>query len=100
VDVATEPRWYRIQTTFGESPKWNAEIAREIVLGFQEGLLDDVRRIDPAGKWAPNLPLCHNPQVGSVVLEESAQGISVVVSGQSDHGFDSCVLVGHGGLPL
>lgn len=35
VDVATEPRWYRIQTTFGESPKWNAEIAREIVLGFQ-----------------------------------------------------------------
>lgn len=35
VDVATEPRWYRIQTTFGESPTWNAEIAREIVLGFQ-----------------------------------------------------------------
>ncbi|MBS1857445.1 MAG: glycoside hydrolase family 3 C-terminal domain-containing protein [Acidobacteria bacterium] len=35
VDVATEPRWYRIQTTFGESAKWNAEIAREIVLGFQ-----------------------------------------------------------------
>ena len=28
VDVATEPRWYRIQTTFGESPKWNAEIAQ------------------------------------------------------------------------
>ena len=35
VDVATEPRWYRVQTTFGESPKWDAEIAREIVLGFQ-----------------------------------------------------------------
>ena len=35
MDVATEPRWYRIQTTFGESPKQNAEIAREIVLGFQ-----------------------------------------------------------------
>ena len=35
VDVATEPRWYRIQTTFGESPKLNAEIARELVLGFQ-----------------------------------------------------------------
>jgi hypothetical protein len=28
VDVATEPRWYRIQTTFGESPKLNADIAR------------------------------------------------------------------------
>ena len=35
VDVVTEPRWYRIQTTFGESPKWNSEIAREIVVGFQ-----------------------------------------------------------------
>lgn len=35
VEVATEPRWYRIQTTFGESPKLNAEIARELVLGFQ-----------------------------------------------------------------
>ena len=39
VDVATEPRWYRIQTTFGESPKLNAEIAREIVLGFQGSAL-------------------------------------------------------------
>src|ERR1035437_4870818 len=35
VDVATEPRWYRIQTTFGESPKLSADITREIVLGFQ-----------------------------------------------------------------
>jgi len=35
VDVATEPRWYRIQTAFGESPKLSADIAREIVLGFQ-----------------------------------------------------------------
>ncbi len=39
VDVATEPRWYRIQTTFGESPKLNADIAREIVLGFQGSAL-------------------------------------------------------------
>jgi len=35
VDVATEPRWYRVQTTFGESPTLNAQIARELVLGFQ-----------------------------------------------------------------
>jgi beta-glucosidase len=35
VDVATEPRWYRIQTTFGESPTLNADVARELVLGFQ-----------------------------------------------------------------
>lgn len=39
VDVATEPRWYRIQTTFGESPKLNADIARELVLGFQGAAL-------------------------------------------------------------
>ncbi len=35
VDVATEPRWYRIQTTFSEDPKLSADIARELVLGFQ-----------------------------------------------------------------
>ena len=35
VDVATEPRWYRNQTTFGESPKLSADMTREIVLGFQ-----------------------------------------------------------------
>ena len=35
VDVATEPRWYRIQTTFSEDPKLSADIAREIVIGFQ-----------------------------------------------------------------
>lgn len=39
VDVATEPRWYRIQTTFGESPSLNAAIARELVLGFQGATL-------------------------------------------------------------
>ena len=35
VDVATEPRWYRIQTTFSEDPKLSADISREIVIGFQ-----------------------------------------------------------------
>lgn len=35
VDVATEPRWYRIQTTFSEDPTLSADIAREIVIGFQ-----------------------------------------------------------------
>jgi beta-glucosidase len=39
VEVATEPRWYRSQSTFGESPKLNAEIAREVVLGFQGAAL-------------------------------------------------------------
>lgn len=35
VDVASEPRWNRVQTTFGEGPLWSAAITRQLVLGFQ-----------------------------------------------------------------
>jgi len=35
VDVATEPRWTRNRTTFGEGPSLSASITRSIVLGFQ-----------------------------------------------------------------
>jgi len=35
VDVASEPRWNRVQTTFGEGPQLSAAITRELVLGFQ-----------------------------------------------------------------
>ena len=35
VDVASEPRWTRNQTTFGEGPQLSADITRAIVLGFQ-----------------------------------------------------------------
>ena len=35
VDLATEPRWTRNRTTFGEGPQLSASIARNIVLGFQ-----------------------------------------------------------------
>jgi beta-glucosidase len=35
VDVASEPRWNRVQTTYGEGPWWSAAITRELVLGFQ-----------------------------------------------------------------
>jgi beta-glucosidase len=35
VDVATEPRWTRNRTTFGEGPQLSASISRSIVLGFQ-----------------------------------------------------------------
>jgi beta-glucosidase len=35
VDVASEPRWNRVQTTFGEGPDLSAAITRQIVLGFQ-----------------------------------------------------------------
>src|SRR6478735_7158287 len=34
-DIATEPRWQRIEGTFGESASLSAEVMREIVLGFQ-----------------------------------------------------------------
>ena len=34
-DLATEPRWQRIEGTFGEDADWAASIMREVVLGFQ-----------------------------------------------------------------
>ncbi len=34
-DLATEPRWQRIEGTFGEDADWAAKMMREIVLGFQ-----------------------------------------------------------------
>jgi beta-glucosidase len=34
-DLSTEPRWSRINGTFGEDAEWVAKIIREIVLGFQ-----------------------------------------------------------------
>jgi beta-glucosidase len=34
-DLATEPRWQRIEGTFGEDGDWAASMMREVVLGFQ-----------------------------------------------------------------
>ncbi len=34
-DLATEPRWQRVEGTFGEDADWTAAMTREIVLGFQ-----------------------------------------------------------------
>ncbi len=34
-DLATEPRWQRVEGTFGEDADWAASMTREIVLGFQ-----------------------------------------------------------------
>ncbi|GAB3492273.1 glycoside hydrolase family 3 N-terminal domain-containing protein [Spirosoma knui] len=34
-DLATEPRWQRIEGTFGEDADWASSMIREIVLGFQ-----------------------------------------------------------------
>jgi beta-glucosidase len=40
-DLATEPRWQRIEGTFGENADLVADITREIVLGFQGKKLDE-----------------------------------------------------------
>lgn len=34
-DLATEPRWSRVNGTFGENSEWVAQMIREVVLGFQ-----------------------------------------------------------------
>lgn len=34
-DLSTEPRWSRINGTFGENAEWVAQMIREVVLGFQ-----------------------------------------------------------------
>ena len=34
-DLSTEPRWQRIEGTFGEDANWTAKMITEIVLGFQ-----------------------------------------------------------------
>lgn len=34
-DLSTEPRWQRVEGTFGENSAWVAKIITEIVLGFQ-----------------------------------------------------------------
>lgn len=34
-DLATEPRWQRVEGTFGEDSKWVAKMMTEVVCGFQ-----------------------------------------------------------------
>jgi beta-glucosidase len=34
-DLATEPRWQRVEGTFGEDAEWVAKMIREVTLGFQ-----------------------------------------------------------------
>ena len=71
LETATEPRWRRINGTFGESPDLNSAIATELTLGFQGEELSNesvaqtvkhfpgdgavLRGLDPhnePGKWA------------------------------------------------
>lgn len=39
-DLSTEPRWQRVEGTFGEDATWVAKMIREIVLGFQGNKLN------------------------------------------------------------
>ncbi|HTL07229.1 MAG TPA: glycoside hydrolase family 3 protein [Chitinophagaceae bacterium] len=39
-DLSTEPRWQRIEGTFGENADWVAQMMTAIVLGFQGPVLD------------------------------------------------------------
>ncbi|MDA6076920.1 hypothetical protein O0544_11740 [Edwardsiella anguillarum] len=34
-DTATDPRWFRLADTFGDSPEIVAEATRQVVTGFQ-----------------------------------------------------------------
>ena len=40
-DLATEPRWQRVEGTFGEDANLAADVMREVVLGFQGESLSD-----------------------------------------------------------
>ena len=42
IDIATEPRWARVNGTFGESPQLSANMARAYVDGFQTSLNDKI----------------------------------------------------------
>jgi len=38
-DLSTEPRWSRVNGTFGENAEWVAKMITEVILGFQGGKL-------------------------------------------------------------
>jgi beta-glucosidase len=40
-DLSTEPRWQRIEGTFGENPQWVAQVMGTLVTGFQGSQLGD-----------------------------------------------------------
>lgn len=47
IDLSTEPRWFRLGMTFGESPKLVADLARAYIDGFQTSAGED----EIAGGW-------------------------------------------------
>lgn len=64
IDIATEPRWSRVNGTFGESPLLSAEMARAYVDGFQTSDSSDLIE----GGWgysSVNAMIKHWPGGGS-----------------------------------
>lgn len=64
IDIATEPRWSRVNGTFGESPQLSADMARAYTDGFQTSFGDD----EIEGGWgytSVNAMIKHWPGGGS-----------------------------------
>lgn len=63
IDLGTEPRWYRIYMTFGESPELSADMARAYIDGFQTSFGKD-EIIDGWGYKSVNAMVKHWPSGG------------------------------------
>jgi beta-glucosidase len=63
VDLATEPRWFRVSGTFGENPKLSADMARAYVDGFQTST-ENMEIADGWGYDSVNTMVKHWPSGG------------------------------------
>lgn len=64
VDIATDPRWFRFNGTFGEDPKLSTDMARAYVDGFQNS--DGERELEEGWGWdSVNAMVKHWPGGGS-----------------------------------
>lgn len=64
VDIATDPRWYRLSGTFGENPYLSADIGRAYIDGFQTSK-GDKEIADGWGYESVNAMVKHWPGGGS-----------------------------------
>ncbi|MBB6273946.1 beta-glucosidase [Pedobacter cryoconitis] len=64
IDLGTEPRWYRIAMTFGESPLLSADMARAYIDGFQTSFGKDEIK-DGWGYKSVNAMVKHWPGGGA-----------------------------------
>lgn len=64
VDIATEPRWLRVDGTFGENPQLSADLGRAYIDGFQTSI-GDKEISDGWGYESVNTMVKHWPGGGS-----------------------------------